>query len=65
MHEDSSDGDYVPGEIKIKVDTFGPGTKVQVSAGQYAERGAKDSIAIILPDNKMENIQKKYLSVEI
>ena len=65
MHEDSSDGDYVPGELKIKVDTYAPGTKVQVSAGQYAERGAKDAVAVILPNNKMQDVQKKYLSVAI
>jgi hypothetical protein len=65
IHEDSSDMDYVPGELKIKVDSYGPGTKVQVSAGQYAESGSKDSIKVILPDNSMVDVQKKYLGVEI
>ena len=65
MHEDASDGAYVPGELKIKVDSYAPGTKVQVSAGQYSERGTKDSINVILPDNKIVEVQKKYLSVEI
>ena len=65
IHEDSSDADYVPGELKIKVGTYGPGTKVQVSAGQYTSKGTKDSISVILPSNEVVDVQKKYLGVEI
>jgi len=64
VHE-ASDADYVPGEIKMKVKTYGPGTKVQVNAGQYTQAGTKDMISIILPSNEIIEVQKKYLSVEI
>jgi len=64
IHE-ASDADYVPGEIKMKVKTYGPGTKVQVNAGQYTQSGTKDMISIILPSNEIIDVQKKYLSVEI
>lgn len=64
VHE-ASDADYVPGEIKMKVKTYSPGTKVQVNAGQYTEAGAKDMINVVLPSNEVVEVQKKYLSVEI
>ena len=63
--EDSSDSDYVPGELKIKVGTYAPGTKVQVAAGSFTEGGTKDMISTILPSNEIVDVQKKYLSVEI
>jgi len=65
VHEDSSDSDYVPGELKIKVGTYAPGTKVQVAAGSFTEGGTKDMISTILPSNEIVDVQKKYLSVEI
>ena len=65
VHEDSSDADYVPGELKIKVGTYSPGTKVQVAAASYTEGGTKDMISTILPSNEIVDVQKKYLSVEI
>jgi len=65
IHEDSTDADYVPGELKIKVQSYGPGTKVQVAAGSYTEGGTKDEIPTILPNNEVVNVQKKYLGVEI
>jgi mannose/fructose/N-acetylgalactosamine-specific phosphotransferase system component IIB len=64
VHE-ASDADYVPGEIKMKVKTYKPGTKVQVNAGQYTEGGGKDMIDVILPSNEIVPVQKKYLGVEI
>ena len=64
VHE-ASDADYVPGEIKMSVKTYKPGTKVQVNAGQFTEAGAKDMINIILPSNEVIEVQKKYLSVEL
>ena len=65
IHEDSSDADYVPAELKIKIGTYKPGTKVQVAAGSYTEGGTKDMIPTILPSNEIVDVQKKYLSVEI
>jgi hypothetical protein len=64
VHE-ASDADYVPGEIKMSVKTYKPGTKVQVNAGQFTEAGAKDMISIILPSNEVIEVQKKYLAVEL
>jgi hypothetical protein len=64
VHE-ASDADYVPGELKMSVKTYKPGTKVQVNAGQFTEKGAKDMISIILPSNEVIDVQKKYLAVEI
>ena len=64
VHE-ASDADYVPGELKIKTNSYRPGTKVQVNAGQYTEGGGKDMISVILPSNEIVDVQKKYLDVTI
>ena len=64
MHE-ASDADYAPGEIKIKVSGYAPGTKVQVNAGQFTESGTKDMVSVILPSNEIVDVQKKYLDVVI
>ena len=64
MHE-ASDADYAPGELKIKVNGYGPGTKVQVNAGQFTESGTKDMVSVILPSNEIVDVQKKYLDVVI
>lgn len=64
VHE-TSDADYVVGELKMKTNGFRPGTKVQINAGQYTESGGKDMISIILPTNEIIEVQKKYLDVTI
>jgi len=64
MHE-ASDADYAPGELKMKVNGYKPGTKVQINAGQFTSGGTKDMISIILPSNEVVEVQKKYLDVAI
>ena len=64
MHE-ASDADFAPGELKMKINGYKPGTKVQINAGQFTSGGTKDMISVILPSNEIVEVQKKYLDVAI